>query len=731
MKKLVLIIIGLVFLANVIQADGWRKAHKYTNETITDIFMLNDLLGWSVGSSGLILKTTDGGNNWEKFSSPVIASLYGVCFVDEMHGFIGTTTQRLLITADGGVTWNVSEIGVANGTIKGIYFPDINNGYLMISNTAGGQVVKTTDGGTTWTVSLQAAKDLLAMSFSSPTKGIVTGKDVATLYYTTDGSTWTNSPTPALGGFNYSRSDIWGVYMVNDNVAYASGWGSRAAGLQPTIHLKTTNGGATWEYQTLPENQRTYVNMQDLYFKDELNGFCVGGSGSYEGSVIVKTTDGGNNWEYLSLPFGFSIVSIKARGDRLWVVGDAGCVGYSSDFGSTWVQLTKVPSAYLYSIKFPSEKNIFAAGFGGVYAKSADGGYSWNGGYVVVNNKTPKISNICFVNDKVGYLSRSYNQVCKTTDGGNTWFAVIKDSSSVSLAFNGLHFVDENIGYVVGKTENSMVKTTDGGNTWSSVVTGAGVDLYDVYFTDANNGVIIGKNGTVKYTTDGGATWNNSTLNGVPSGALTGASFNDIEFYGTNIGYIVGVVNLKTIDGGLTWNYFELPDPTKQMYKIAAFSADKWLTAGQLAAFETTDGGTSWVSICDTNVIDVTGLYGVAYDKQGYCWVTSNYSSVFTTAPFVGVDDEFTNVSSFNLNQNYPNPFNPSTVINYSINEPGLVNLSVFNLLGQKISTLVNKQQNTGSYSVNYDAKNLSSGVYFYSLKVNNNSVTKKMMLIR
>ncbi|MFH0733149.1 MAG: YCF48-related protein [bacterium] len=732
MKRIINMLFVIILFAGIVNADGWRTAHKYMGESLTKVFMINNMLGWSVGASGQILKTTDGGQNWENFKAPVIASLYGVYFVDEQHGFIGTTSQTLLTTVDGGENWNVVNISSANGTIKEIYFPDLNNGFLMVSNTAGGQIIKTTDGGNTWNISLQATRDLLAMSFSSPTKGIVTGKDVGTLYYTTDGSTWTNSPIPDLGGFNYSRSDIWGLYMVNDNVAYASGWGSRAAGLQPSIHLKTTNGGATWEYQTLSEEQRTYVNLEEVYFKDELNGFCVGGTSSYEGSVIIKTTDGGINWEYLSLPFGFPVSFITGIGDQLWVTGDGGCIGYSSDFGQTWVQITKVPASNLNSIQVVTDKIIFSVGFGGVYVKSTDGGFSWNGGYVVVNNKCPKINAVCFVNDQIGYIARSSNQVCKTTDGGNTWFAVIKDSAVTSLVFNGIHFIDENLGYVVGRVGNNMLKTTDGGTTWTTITTGGGVDLYDVYFTDANNGVIIGKNRTVMYTIDGGLTWVASTLNGIPASApSSGVLLNDVEFYGANIGYIAGVLSFKTTDGGKTWDYFDTPDPTKTMTHVSGFSADKWFMAGQKSIFESTDGGANWASVCDTNVIDVATLYGTAYDKSGYTWVTGGYSSIFTTAPFVSMDDENINVNSFTLNQNYPNPFNPSTIIKYSINEPGLVNLSVFNLLGQKISTLVNKEQSTGAYSLNFDASKLSSGVYFYSLKVNNNIITKKMMLLR
>lgn len=86
-------------------------------------------------------------------------------------------------------------------------------------------------------------------------------------------------------------------------------------------------------------------------------------------------------------------------------------------------------------------------------------------------------------------------------------------------------------------------------------------------------------------------------------------------------------------------------------------------------------------------------------------------------------------LSSYNLYQNYPNPFNPTTMINYNLGEPGLVQLKVYNVLGIEVATLVNEQQNSGDYLIDFNAADLSSGVYFYSLTVNNFTQTRKMIL--
>jgi len=85
----------------------------------------------------------------------------------------------------------------------------------------------------------------------------------------------------------------------------------------------------------------------------------------------------------------------------------------------------------------------------------------------------------------------------------------------------------------------------------------------------------------------------------------------------------------------------------------------------------------------------------------------------------------------YSLNQNYPNPFNPITTISYQIKEKGFVLLKVFNLLGQEIAELVNEIKNEGSYSVNFDASNLPSGVYIYSMRVNDFVQNSKMTLLK
>ena len=86
---------------------------------------------------------------------------------------------------------------------------------------------------------------------------------------------------------------------------------------------------------------------------------------------------------------------------------------------------------------------------------------------------------------------------------------------------------------------------------------------------------------------------------------------------------------------------------------------------------------------------------------------------------------------SYSLLQNYPNPFNPSTFIRYQIPKSGFVSLKIYDILGNEVKALVNETKSAGSYEVKFDGSDLSSGIYFYQLKTNNYTATKKLMLLK
>ena len=123
-----------------------------------------------------------------------------------------------------------------------------------------------------------------------------------------------------------------------------------------------------------------------------------------------------------------------------------------------------------------------------------------------------------------------------------------------------------------------------------------------------------------------------------------------------------------------------------------------------------------------------TSYYGWAVDKWKY---SSELPTIEVTLTGVEkINNELPN--SFVLQQNYPNPFNPTTTIEFSLNKAGKTTLAVYTLSGELVTTLIDsKQYNAGTYKVTMDASLLSSGVYFYTLKLGNNIITRKMTLLK
>ena len=120
--------------------------------------------------------------------------------------------------------------------------------------------------------------------------------------------------------------------------------------------------------------------------------------------------------------------------------------------------------------------------------------------------------------------------------------------------------------------------------------------------------------------------------------------------------------------------------------------------------------------------------------------VSSNGGSDIYLARFISnitsIPENGKVMSNFILYQNYPNPFNPRTTISYTLPTASDVRLSIYDILGQKIKTIVGKRQTAGTYEIRWDgrnekAENVASGIYLYSLKVNEHIITKKMVLLR
>lgn len=151
-----------------------------------------------------------------------------------------------------------------------------------------------------------------------------------------------------------------------------------------------------------------------------------------------------------------------------------------------------------------------------------------------------------------------------------------------------------------------------------------------------------------------------------------------------------------------------------------AFSSDNWTTAGDIAG-----NGTSNVShnytFCDRNL--TSGIYTYRLKQKDF---NGNFEYHNLNGEVIIGEP-----NSLQLIQNYPNPFNPSTKISFDLPVAGNVTLKVFNTSGKEVATLVNETRSAGYYFVNFNATNLSSGIYFYRLEAAGFIETKRMILTK
>ncbi|MGA7722563.1 MAG: T9SS type A sorting domain-containing protein [Ignavibacteriaceae bacterium] len=148
-------------------------------------------------------------------------------------------------------------------------------------------------------------------------------------------------------------------------------------------------------------------------------------------------------------------------------------------------------------------------------------------------------------------------------------------------------------------------------------------------------------------------------------------------------------------------------------YQLQSMSGNNWIPAWPLP--ESVDMQYSNKSL------KTGGTDGIAIGDPG--WFTGGYTT--------GVTKKNNLPYTYSLSQNYPNPFNPSTVINYSLQKPSNVTMEIYNVLGQKVATLVNSYMQSGNYSVSFNANKLSSGIYFYRIAAGDFVSVKKMMLMK
>lgn len=185
----------------------WIKQTNPTTNPIVDVFFINPDKGWAVGMDSTILRTTNGGQTWQRVDLTVTNNWYfrSVFFIDELHGWVVGVYGVIMLTNDGGVTWQE----VVNGygeSLQSVFFIDPDNGWAVGD---AGTIFRTIDGGYTWfhQYSGVARNFLSSIQFLDRNKGWVTGQG-GTIKYTDNGGFWNETGTFLRNKLNRSINDL-------------------------------------------------------------------------------------------------------------------------------------------------------------------------------------------------------------------------------------------------------------------------------------------------------------------------------------------------------------------------------------------------------------------------------------------------------------------------------------------------------------------------------------------
>jgi len=381
-------------------------------------------------------------------------------------------------------------------------------------------------------------------------------------------------------------------------------------------------------------------------------------------------------------------------------------------------------------------------------------------GWIDISNNipgTPDLSDVYFISDNEGWItSGSHAEIYHTTDGGETFEVQTTEYNCLAI-----HMIDPNEGYA-GGTNGRVYRTTDGGTNWNAIGS-IGVTLTDLTFPPTGDtGYACGLNGNIWSVTASGVTRMTSGINGdldalsfpinseegwvcggnvighFTGGAWTSdqthpsGSYNGIHFVNNQNGWAAGSKIIHTSDGH-NWSEQTNPDPFpggRAMLGVFFLNiGEGWIVGNQGLILHTTNGGTDWN--IEGDGFTTTLLRGVHFTSSTNGYACGNERTLLKYGEITSVENEEELPTEYSLLQNYPNPFNPSTKIKFTIVEAGFTSLIIYDVLGNEVANLSNKEKPAGEYEIEFTGNELTSGIYFYQLRAEEFVQTKKMVLIK
>ncbi len=364
----------------------------------------------------------------------------------------------------------------------------------------------------------------------------------------------------------------------------------------------------------------------------------------------------------------------------------------------------------------------FVVGYLATIRKTTNGGLNWTTITPPVNNDYGGIS---FINSDTGLAVGPPGLLIETYNGGTTWIT----RTYLGSGLRNVQFVTPNRAYAVGSA--GIIRSVDGGVSWIRMST---TQVGGLYFTSEDIGTVVGPNGLILTTTNGGVNWTQRIM-GLPV-QFGDSSLFSVKYVNAQTGYASGNANIviKTTNGGVNWTYLPPPPPLHGLTALYFTDANTGTTVGNGIIYRTTNGGNNWFSQPIPPPNTTNPLHGIDFVNSNSGWIVGfNGMILYTSNGGMTWINPISNEipSEFKLYQNYPNPFNPETNIRFGLPEITFVKLAVYDLLGREVANLVNEQLKPGSYEVEWNSLNYPSGVYFYRLHTERYSETKMMIFVK
>jgi photosystem II stability/assembly factor-like uncharacterized protein len=563
------------------------------------------------------------------------------------------------------------------------------------------------------------------LHFISEDTGWVIGHGGIIIKTTDGGITWIqqNSGT---------SSDLYNVSFIDEQKGWVGGLNG--------ILLKTTNGGETWQSGNISVN-----NIYGLVFLNENIGCAVTGKlVPYYYSHVYRTTNGGNFWGvYFGPLIDDAYLDLFGKSPNVWAVG-TGVIARSTNDGQTWYSVFSPTDQWLYDVFFFDNTTGWAVGGGSdseVILKTANGGVSWQ--IQRESYQYQRLQGVFFTDLQNGWTVGEWGIILRTTNGGTLWTSYTTPTNSY---LREVQFPTQSVGYIVGEN-GTILKYSDNSNFIQVLDPNGGEVIIagSMYYILWNSQNIIDVK--IEYSTNNGVSWlgviDSLTSTGiyewiVPSTLSSQGRIKVSDLSNPNIfdisdqpfiiqsSKVINVINPnggEILDGGsiyeINWSSNDVED-VKIEYSV--------------------NNGASWNLIVNTTPSTGIYLWNVPeiLTTQGRIKISdittpSIYDvsdNTFRINYTVDVNDP-SDIYSFKLLQNYPNPFNPSTRIEFSLPEYTYVNLSVYDVLGNLVGTLISEHKDAGNYNLEFNASNIPSGLYFYKIITSDFIATKKMILLK